>query len=50
MKKLTEITASMEATRDRPTQRLHASVAIDNGSGQAGSCGCEIAQDHINEV
>ncbi len=45
LKRLTEITASIEETRDRPTQHLHASVALDKESGEADTCGCEIASE-----
>jgi len=45
MEKLTETTAAIEANRSRPTQRLHASVALDKQSGLAETCGCSKAED-----
>lgn len=43
LKNLTEITASIEAFRSRPTQELHASIALNKQSGLAETCGCSTA-------
>ncbi|MBX9571780.1 MAG: hypothetical protein K2X77_23005 [Candidatus Obscuribacterales bacterium] len=43
MQQLSEATASIEALRSRPTQELHASIALNKQSGLAETCGCATA-------
>lgn len=40
LSKLSEATATLEERRTRPTQELHASIALDKQSGLAETCGC----------
>lgn len=50
LKRLTEIAASIEETRHRPTQHLHASVGRDKESGEADTCSCETARDQATTI
>ena len=43
MEQLSEATASIEALRSRPTQELHASIALNKQSGLAETCACATA-------
>jgi hemerythrin-like domain-containing protein len=45
LKQLSELTASIESLRARPTQKLHASVALDKQSGLAETCSCSVSPD-----
>lgn len=44
LQQLSEATATIEALRSRPTQQLHASIALDKQSGLAETCGCSTSK------
>lgn len=45
LSRLSEVTATIEAIRSRPTQELHVSVTLDKQSGLAETCGCEASKN-----
>lgn len=45
LQQLSEVTATIEALRTRPTQELHVSIALNKESGLAETCGCSTAKN-----
>lgn len=45
LSQLSKVTALIESRRARPTQELHASIALDKQSGLAQTCGCATANN-----
>jgi hemerythrin-like domain-containing protein len=48
LEQLSKATGSIEELRSRPTQQLHASIALNKQSGLAETCGCSAAKTKSN--